>query len=160
MRLHTLQPRPGAKHRRKRVGRGESSGWGRTSGRGEKGAGARAGNSTRPGFEGGQMPLIRKLPKRGFSNDRHRISYLAVNLAELNRFEEGSTVDLDAIFAAGLANGGGHNRVKILGQGTLEKKLIVKAHAFSASAKAQIEGKGGTYETIGAPAASDVVEEN
>lgn len=158
MRLHTLQPRPGAKHRRKRVGRGESSGWGRTSGRGEKGAGQRAGNSTRPGFEGGQMPLIRKLPKRGFSNDRHRISYLVVNVADLNRFDDGATVDLDAIFGAGLANGGGFNRVKILGQGTLEKKLSVKAHAFSASAKAQIEGKGGSCEVVGAPEAASEEE--
>ena len=104
------------------------------------------------------MPLIRKLPKRGFSNDRHRISYLVVNVADLNRFDDGATVDLDAIFGAGLANGGGFNRVKILGQGTLEKKLSVKAHAFSTSAKAQIEGKGGSCEVVGAPEAASEEE--
>ena|SRR6185369_11588007 len=152
MRLHDLKPRPGAKHRRKRLGQGESSGHGKTSGRGGKGQTARSGSSIRIGFEGGQMPLIRRIPKRGFNNTRHGTRYLPVNLEALNRFEDGARVDEASLRSVGLANGraGG---VKILGDGELSKKLTVSAHAFSASAKAKIEAKGGTCELVGRKAA-------
>ncbi|HLH57368.1 MAG TPA: 50S ribosomal protein L15 [Verrucomicrobiae bacterium] len=147
MRLHDLKPRPGAKHRRKRLGQGESSGHGKTSGRGGKGQTARSGSSIRIGFEGGQMPLIRRIPKRGFNNVRHGTRYLPVNLEALNRFDDGAAVDEAALRSVGLANGRGHG-VKILGDGELTKKLAVTAHAFSASAKAKIEAKGGTCEIV------------
>jgi large subunit ribosomal protein L15 len=149
MRLHDLKPRPGAKHRRKRLGQGESSGHGKTSGRGGKGQTARSGSSIRIGFEGGQMPLIRRIPKRGFNNARHTTRYLPVNLDELNRFDEGARVDEAVLRTAGLANGRGEG-IKILGGGELTRKLTVSAHAFSASAKAKIEAKGGTCELIAA----------
>jgi large subunit ribosomal protein L15 len=148
MRLHDLKPRPGAKHRRKRLGQGESSGHGKTSGRGGKGQTARSGSSIRIGFEGGQMPLIRRIPKRGFNNARFATQFITVNVGELNRFNDGVTVDEAALNAAGLANGHA-NGVKILGEGELSKKLTVSAHAFSASARAKIEAKGGKCEVIG-----------
>src|SRR5881296_546234 len=151
MRLHDLKPRPGAKHRRKRLGQGESSGHGKTSGRGGKGQTARSGSSIRIGFEGGQMPLIRRIPKRGFNNARHATRYIPVNLEDLNQFEEGARVNVETLRQAGLANGRADG-IKILGSGELSKKLIVTAHAFSASAKSKIEGKGGTCEVIGARA--------
>ena len=147
MRLHDLKPRPGAKHRRKRLGQGESSGHGKTSGRGGKGQTARSGSSIRIGFEGGQMPLIRRIPKRGFNNARHATRYLPVNLDSLNQFDDGARVDEQALRGAGLANGRADG-VKILGNGELTKKLNVSAHAFSASAKSKIEAKGGTCEVI------------
>jgi len=147
MRLHDLKPRPGAKHRRKRLGQGESSGHGKTSGRGGKGQTARSGSSIRIGFEGGQMPLIRRIPKRGFNNTRHATRYLPINIEALNRFDEGARVDAEALRNAGLANGRAAG-VKILGDGELSKKLTVSAHAFSASARAKIEAKGGTCELI------------
>ncbi len=147
MRLHDLKPRPGAKHRRKRLGQGESSGHGKTSGRGGKGQTARSGSSIRIGFEGGQMPLIRRIPKRGFNNARHETRYHPINLESLNQFDEGARVDEKALRGAGLANGGYHG-IKILGTGELTRKLTVSAHAFSASAKAKIEAKGGTCELI------------
>ncbi len=150
MRLHDLKNRPGAKHRRKRLGQGESSGHGKTSGRGGKGQTARSGSSIRIGFEGGQMPLIRRIPKRGFNNARHATRYLPVNLEALNRFEDGARVDEVALRTAGLANGRASG-IKILGDGELAKKLTVAAHAFSASAKAKIENKGGTCELIAPP---------
>jgi len=147
MRLHDLKPRPGAKHRRKRLGQGESSGHGKTSGRGGKGQTARSGSSIRIGFEGGQMPLIRRIPKRGFNNARHATTYIPVNVESLNVFEDGARVDEAALRSVGLANGKG-NGVKILGDGDVKKKLSVSAHAFSASAKAKIKAKGGTCEVI------------
>ena len=147
MRLHDLKPRPGARHRTKRLGQGESSGHGKTSGRGGKGQTARSGSSIRVGFEGGQMPLIRRLPKRGFNNARHTTRYIPVNLESLNRFNDGTRVDFDALRKAGLANGAASG-VKILGNGELTRKLTVSAHAFSASAKAKIESKGGSCEII------------
>jgi len=147
MRLHDLKPRPGAKHRRKRLGQGESSGHGKTSGRGGKGQTARSGSSIRIGFEGGQMPLIRRIPKRGFNNTRHGTRYLPVNLENLNRFDEGARVDEKLLRDSGLANGRGDG-IKILGDGELTRKLTVSAHAFSASAKSKIEAKGGTCELI------------
>jgi large subunit ribosomal protein L15 len=149
MRLHDLKPRPGAKHRRKRLGQGESSGHGKTSGRGGKGQTARSGSSIRIGFEGGQMPLIRRIPKRGFNNARHTTRYLPVNLDALNRFDDGALVDAAALRTAGLANGPGLNAgIKILGDGDLTRKLTVTAHAFSASARSKIEAKGGKCELI------------
>jgi large subunit ribosomal protein L15 len=149
MRLHDLKPRPGAKHRRKRLGQGESSGHGKTSGRGGKGQTARSGSSIRIGFEGGQMPLIRRIPKRGFNNTRFGTRYIPVNLAELNEFADGATVNEDTLRAAGLANGPGRgDGIKILGNGELTKKLVVSASAFSASARAKIEAKGGTCEIV------------
>jgi large subunit ribosomal protein L15 len=147
MRLHDLKPRPGARHRRKRLGQGEASGHGKTSGRGGKGQTARSGSSIRIGFEGGQMPLIRRIPKRGFNNTRHMTRYLPVNLEALNRFDDGTRVDEASLRAAGLANGRGAG-IKILGDGELTRKLAVSAHAFSASAKAKIEAKGGTCEVV------------
>jgi large subunit ribosomal protein L15 len=153
MRLHDLKPRPGSKHRRKRLGQGESSGHGKTSGRGGKGQTARSGSSIRIGFEGGQMPLIRRIPKRGFNNARHTTRYLPVNLDSLNQFDDGARVDETALRKAGLANGRGDG-IKILGDGELTKKLTVSAHAFSASAKTKIEAKGGACELVtGKPAA-------
>jgi len=146
MRLHSIKPRPGAKHRRKRLGAGESSGHGKTSGRGGKGQSARSGSSIRIGFEGGQMPLIRRLPKRGFNNARFTTEYSPVNLDALNQFADGATVDESSLRKAGLANG----RVlpiKILGRGTLSRKLIVRASAFSSAAKEAIERLGGRVET-------------
>jgi large subunit ribosomal protein L15 len=154
MRLHNLQPRPGAKHRTKRLGQGESSGHGKTSGRGGKGQTARSGSSIRIGFEGGQMPLIRRIPKRGFNNARFTTDYLGVNVGKLNQFDEGARVDETALRAVGLAKGRSSG-IKILGDGELTKKLTVSAHAFSASARAKIEAKGGTCEVAGAkPAAA------
>ena len=147
MRLHDLKPRPGAKHRRKRLGQGEASGHGKTSGRGGKGQTARSGSSIRIGFEGGQMPLIRRIPKRGFNNARHTTRYLPVNLEALNRFDDGTRVDEAGLRSAGLANGRAAG-IKILGDGELTKKLTVSAHAFSATAKAKIEAKGGTCELL------------
>jgi large subunit ribosomal protein L15 len=149
MRLHDLRPRPGAKHRRKRLGSGESSGHGKTSGRGGKGQTARSGSSIRIGFEGGQMPLIRRIPKRGFNNAAFTTRYSPVNLDSLNRFDDGAVVDAEAIRKAGLANGKSAG-VKILGDGELKKKLTVRAHAFSASARTKIEGLGGKCELIAA----------
>ncbi len=148
MRLHDLKPRPGARHRRKRLGQGESSGHGKTSGRGGKGQTARSGSSIRIGFEGGQMPLIRRIPKRGFNNVSHGTRYLPVNLEDLNRFDDGTRVDEAALKDAGLANGRADG-IKILGDGELTRKLTVAAHAFSASARSKIEAKGGTCETVG-----------
>jgi large subunit ribosomal protein L15 len=147
MRLHDLKPRPGSKHRRKRLGQGESSGHGKTSGRGGKGQTARSGSSIRIGFEGGQMPLIRRIPKRGFNNARFALRYIPVNLEALNCFEDGATVDEAALRGLGLANGR-LKRVKILGGGELTRKLTVKAHGFSAAARAKIEKLGGSCQLI------------
>ena len=149
MRLHNLKPNRGAKHRRKRLGQGESSGHGKTSGRGGKGQTARSGSSIRIGFEGGQMPLIRRMPKRGFNNARHTVRYFGVNLRDLEQFEAGSVVDAAVLRAAGLKNDRADG-IKILGDGELNKKLTVKAHAFSASARSRIEALGGACEVIAA----------
>jgi large subunit ribosomal protein L15 len=152
MRLHNLKPNPGAKHRRKRLGQGESSGHGKTSGRGGKGQSARSGSSIRIGFEGGQMPLIRRIPKRGFNNARHATVYTPVNLSDLNRFENGARVDEFALRTVGLANGKSAG-IKILGTGELTRKLTVVASAFSASARQKIEAKGGSCEVAAKAAA-------
>ncbi len=143
MNLHTLKPRPGSKHRVKRLGAGESSGKGKTSGKGHKGQKARSGGSIRLGFEGGQMPLIRRIPKRGFNNAAFRTEYAIVNLADLEAFEAGSTIDEVTLRKAGLIRGN-LDGVKVLGNGDLTKKLTIVAHKFSASAKEKIEKAGGT----------------
>ena len=153
MRLHNLQPRPGAKHPRKRLGQGRASGHGKTSGRGGKGQSARSGSSIRPNFEGGQMPLSRRLPKRGFNNARFATHYVIVNTEALNRFEDGARVDETVLRASGLASGKGDG-IKILGDGDLTRKLTVCAHAFSAAARARIEKAGGVCEVVGKPAAT------
>jgi large subunit ribosomal protein L15 len=147
MRLHTLTNRPGARHPKKRLGCGESSGHGKTSGRGGKGQTARSGGSIRIGFEGGQMPLVRRIPKRGFNNARFATVYIPVNVGSLNQFEDGSVVDVATLRKKGLANGKADG-IKILGKGELTKKLTVIASAFSASAKAAIEKAGGKCELL------------
>ncbi|HON07019.1 MAG TPA: 50S ribosomal protein L15 [Verrucomicrobiota bacterium] len=145
MRLHTLTNRPGARHPKKRLGSGESSGHGKTSGRGGKGQTARSGSSIRIGFEGGQMPLVRRIPKRGFNNASFTVCYIPVNIGDLNIFEDGTVVDESLLRKSGLANGSADG-IKILGKGELTKKLTVVAHSFSASAKTAIEKAGGKCE--------------
>jgi large subunit ribosomal protein L15 len=143
MNLHSLKPRPGSRHRTKRLGCGESSGHGKTSGKGHKGQKARSGGSIRLGFEGGQMPLIRRMPKRGFNNADFKTRFAIVNLDTLNAFEAGSTVDEQALLAAGVIRRP-YDAVKILGSGELTKKLTIVANKASESAKAAIEKAGGT----------------
>jgi len=157
MRLHDLKPRPGSKHRRKRLGQGESSGHGKTAGRGGKGQTARSGSSIRIGFEGGQMPLIRRIPKRGFNNYEFATRYSAVNVGDLNQFEDGARVDETALRSVGLANGPFHG-VKILGSGDLTKKLTLVVSAISASAKTKVEAKGGVVEIIVSKAAKNTAD--
>jgi large subunit ribosomal protein L15 len=144
--LSSLHPAPGARRSRKRVGRGPGSGLGKTSGRGHKGSNSRSGGGAAPGYEGGQMPLQRRLPKRGFHN-LFRKSYAVVNLASLNRFDADSVVDADALVRAGLASRNAE-RIKILGNGNLDRKLTVRVHAVSASARAAIAGQGGSLEVV------------
>jgi large subunit ribosomal protein L15 len=147
MKLHDLHPTPGSRHARKRVGRGDSSGLGRTAGRGEKGQKSRSGSSIRPHFEGGQIPLFRRLPKRGFKNPNHTV-YNLVNVSVLDAgFEANEVVDIAALQAKGLAKEN-QNELKILGNGDISKALTVKANKFSASAKAKIEAAGGTCEVL------------
>ncbi|MBU0678068.1 MAG: 50S ribosomal protein L15 [Verrucomicrobia bacterium] len=146
MNLHSLTNTKGARKRKMRVGRGEGSGKGKTSGRGHKGQMSRSGSRHKPTFEGGQMPLVRRIPKRGFNN-RSRTVYLPVNIADLAQFEEGAEVNAEMLRDAGLAKGT-VTRIKILGNGELGKKLMVKAHSFSSSAREKIEAAGGTCEVI------------
>src|SRR5580765_3990847 len=138
--IHNLRPSPGATHYRKRVGRGPGSGHGKTAGRGNKGQKSRSGYHHQRGFEGGQMPLHRRVPKRGFTNI-FRIEYDIVNLSDLNRFESGQEVTPEAL--AGLRLARKSRKVKILGDGEIGKPLTVSAHKFSASAQAKIEAAGG-----------------
>ncbi len=146
MKLHELKPNPGAKHRRKRLGCGESSGLGKTCGRGHKGQKSRSGGGVRPGFEGGQMPLHRRLPKKGFSNLRFRAKIAIVNVAQLNaKFEDGTTVNEQSLREAGLVKGR-KDAIKVLGNGDLERKLTVTVDAVSASAREKIEKAGGSVE--------------
>ena len=143
MRLHNLKPRPGSKHRVKRLGIGESSGHGKTSGKGHKGQKARAGGSIRLGFEGGQMPLIRRLPKRGFNNAAFHKNYAVVNLDDLNAFEQGTAINEQLLRERNLVRGNVAG-LKILGEGELKHALSIEADKVSASARAKIEGAGGT----------------
>jgi large subunit ribosomal protein L15 len=149
MRLHDLKPRPGARHPKKRLGQGRATGHGKTSGRGGKGQTARSGSSIRIGFEGGQMPLIRRMPKRGFNNAAFTVRYIPVNVGSLDRFADGTRVDAQALRQAGLA-GRKAGGIKILGEGELTRRLTVCADAFSASARAKIEKAGGTCELAAA----------
>jgi len=146
MNLHSLQPAAGSKHRTKRLGRGRASGKGKTSGRGHKGQMSRTGSVHKPLFEGGQMPLVRKLPKRGFNNFTRK-TILPVNVEALSVFDDGAEVTVEALREKGLVNGR-FDGVKILGEGSLEKKLTVKVSAYSASAKEKIEAAGGSCETV------------
>src|ERR1700721_2414994 len=143
IRLQNSRPRPGSRHRVKRLGCGESSGHGKTSGKGHKGQKARSGGSIRLGFEGGQMPLIRRLPKRGFNNAAFKTSYALVNLGDLEQFEEGAHVTEQLLREKGLVNGR-FDGLKILGRGELTKKLTVEADKFSETARQGIEKAGGS----------------
>ena len=146
MKLHELSPAPGSVRDVKRIGRGHGSGNGKTAGKGHKGQKARAGRGIRAGFEGGQMPLHRRIPKRGFNNI-FATPYVAINVAALNRFEDGAVVNTEAPLNAGIINKAPYG-VKILGNGKIEKKLTVQVAAFSESAKAKIEAAGGKAEVI------------
>ena len=148
MRQDKLSPAPGSKKNRKRVGRGDGSGHGTYSGRGCKGQKSRAGYSIKPGFEGGQLPLIKRLPrKRGFVNI-FRIEYSVININQLNMFESGSEVKPEILVAAGLVKSLRHP-VKVLAEGDINHPLMVKAHKFSATARAKIEAAGGKVEEVG-----------
>jgi len=144
MRLSELSPSPGSKHKKKRVGRGPGSGWGKTAGRGEKGQNSRAGGGTRPGFEGGQMPLYRRLPKRGFCNI-FKTQNAVLNIRELDSFDDGSVIDIDSLKKAGKVKGR-FDGVKILGQGETKKKFVLKNVLVSKSAREKIESVGGSIE--------------
>lgn len=146
MKLHDLSPAPGSTRDRKRIGRGHGSGQGKTAGKGHKGQKARAGRGMRPGFEGGQMPLQRRLPKRGFNNIFAK-KIVAVNVSALDRFEDGAVVDAKALLEAGVIKNS-YDGVKILGNGELSKKLTVQAAAYSDAAKSKIEAAGGKAEVI------------
>ena len=147
MKLHTMKPNEGATFTRKRVGRGIGSGLGKTSGKGHKGQNARSGGGVRQGFEGGQLPLFRRLPKRGFSNAMFKTRYAVINLSDLNKFEDGAVVTPELLSEMGLVKKQ-LDGIKVLGNGKLEKKLVVKAHKFSNVAKEQIEKLGGKAEVI------------
>jgi large subunit ribosomal protein L15 len=146
MKLHELKPAEGSRKERKRLGRGIGSGQGKTAGKGHKGQNARSGGGVRLGFEGGQTPLFRRLPKRGFTNI-NRKEYAIVNLDVLNRFEEGTEVTPELLLETGLVSSEKAG-IKILAKGSVEKKLTVKAHKFSSAAKEAIEAAGGTTEVI------------
>ena len=143
MRLHELKPRPGSTHRVKRLGCGESSGHGKTSGKGHKGQKARSGGSIRLGFEGGQMPLYRRLPKRGFNNAAFKKKVVVVNLGDLDALADGGTINETVLREKGLIRGD-FDGLKILGTGEVTKKIVVEIDAISASAREKIENAGGT----------------
>ena len=145
MQLHDLAPAPGSRKNRKRVGRGPGSGMGKTSTRGHKGLKARSGGSVRPGFEGGQMPIYRRLPKRGFKNYPFKTNNAVLNVKDLDRFEDGATIDIDTLREAGLVKGV-VDGVKILGQGEISKKFALKNVLVSKTAQEKIETAGGSIE--------------
>ena len=147
MKLNSIVAPVGAKHDRKRVGRGVGSGLGKTSGKGHKGQNARSGGGVRPGFEGGQLPLFRRLPKRGFKNALFKIRYAVINLSDLDKFEEGAVVTPELLHEMGLIKKQ-LNGVKVLGNGKLTKKLTVKANKFSDAALREIDALGGKAEVI------------
>ncbi len=149
MKLHNLRPAEGGGVKdRKRVGRGAGSGWGKTSGRGHNGQNSRSGGGVRPGFEGGQMPLFRRVPKRGFNNIFKK-EYATVNVRDLNRFSDGTTVTPELLFESGLVKKrDAKDGIKILGDGDLERKLTVEAHKFTKSAEEKINSLGGKAEVI------------
>ena len=147
MKLHEMKPTQGATKNRKRVGRGPGSGLGKTSGRGEKGQNARSGGCVRPGFEGGQTPLFRRIPKRGFTNARFRKEFTIINLKDLENFENGAVVTFEILRDMGIVKKE-LSGLKVLGVGELSKKLTVKANCFSKTAKEKIEKIGGKAEVI------------
>lgn len=147
MKLHELKPNEGSVQTRKRVGRGPGSGLGKTSGKGHKGQNARSGGGVRHGFEGGQLPLFRRLPKRGFNNYEFRTEYAIVNVGDLNDFKDGSVIELSNLKESGLVKKE-KDGIKILGNGELTKKLTVKANKFSSTARVKIENAGGKIEVI------------
>jgi len=147
MNLHDLKPAKGSKTRKRRVGRGEGSGRGYTSGRGANGQNSRSGSKTRPTFEGGQTPLFRKLPKRGFNN-KFKKQYSVINVYQLNRYEDGTEITPEMLKEDGLIDNIAKHGVKILAKGDLTKELVVKANAFSSSAVEKIEKTGGKAEVI------------
>ena len=147
MKLHELRPNDKAFKERKRVGRGPGSGLGKTSGKGHKGQNARSGGGVRPGFEGGQLPLFRRLPKRGFSNAKFKTEYAVINLSDLNKFEDGAIVTPEILKEMGILKNQ-LDGVKVLGNGKLDKKLTVKAHRFSKTAIEAIEKMGGKAEVM------------
>ncbi len=147
MKLHTMYPAEGSTKVAKRKGQGVASGNGKTAGRGHKGQNARSGGGVRPGFEGGQLPLFRRLPKRGFTNAQFKTTYAVINLSDLNKFEDGAVVTPELLKEMGLLKNQ-LDGVKVLGNGTLEKKLTVKAHNFSEKAYKEIEKLGGKAEVI------------
>ena len=144
MRLNDLAPAPGARKARKRIGRGVGSGWGKTAGRGSKGQNSRSGGGVRPGYEGGQMPIHRRLPKRGFTNIFKK-TYAVINIRDLAKMESGSVVDEAALVRAGLVKGR-RDGIKLLGQGDIDIPLTVKIDLVSQSARQKIESAGGTGE--------------
>ena len=146
MKLHELSPAEGSKKAVKRIGRGAGSGQGKTAGKGHKGQKARSGGSIRPGFEGGQMPLQRRIPKRGFNNIFAK-KIVAINVSDLNKFEDGAEVDAQALVNAGIVKKE-YDGIKILGNGEISKKLTVKVAAYSESAKQKIEAAGGKAEVV------------
>jgi large subunit ribosomal protein L15 len=148
MKLDELRPAPGAVTRRKRVGRGPGSGHGKTSTKGSKGHKARSGGGKTGGFEGGQMPLYRRIPKRGFLPFGGKTEYAVVNLKALGAFAAGSVVDPDGLAQAGLIKRAARGRVKLLGDGEVPHALTVRVHAISASARTKIEGQGGRIEVL------------
>ena len=147
MKLHKLSPQEGSTKESFRKGRGAGSGNGKTAGKGHKGQNARSGGGVRPGFEGGQLPLYRKLPKRGFNNYRFAKQYMIVNVESLNKFEDGAVVDAAALLEAGIISKA-LDGIKVLGEGEVSKKLTVKAAIFSAAAKEKIEAVGGKTEVV------------
>ena len=147
MKLNELKPAPGSVKDGFRKGRGIGSGNGKTAGKGHKGQNARSGGGVRPGFEGGQFPIYRQLPKRGFNNKRFATVYATVNVGDLNRFEDGATVDLEALLQARIVRKE-YDGLKVLGNGDLTRKLTVKAAKFSAAAKEKIEAAGGSVEEV------------
>ena len=147
MKLHTMYPAEGATKVAKRKGQGVGTGNGKTAGRGHKGQNARSGGGVRPGFEGGQLPLFRRLPKRGFTNAQFKTTYAVINLSDLNKFESDAVVTPELLKEMGLVKNM-LDGVKVLGNGTLDKKLVVRAHSFSSKAKEEIEKLGGKAEVI------------
>ena len=147
MKLHELKVNEGSRQTKKIVGRGPGSGLGKTSGKGHKGQNARSGGGVNPWFEGGQLPLYRRLPKRGFSNAKFKVEYAVINLSDLNRFEDGTVVTPELLKETGLVKNQ-LSGIKVLGNGKLEKKLTIKAHKFSSSAIEAIEKNGSKIEVI------------
>jgi large subunit ribosomal protein L15 len=146
--IHSFKPNPGATHKRKRIGRGPGGGHGKTAGRGEKGMWSRSGSKRKRGFEGGQMPLHRRIPKRGFSNEPFRKDFTAINVSDLAKFDKGSKIGPSELVAAGIVRKVGKHGVRVLGDGQIDRALHVSAHYFTGSAREKITKAGGTVEVI------------